>query len=157
MMRWGLPAAQASASEAKAASPGDASDSDRFSKIHGRGHNLHSKLQDARQAQMKLHAFGMVTEVGGTVMKRYEPENVKTEAFIDPRWHREMNVVAEKDLWVLRDADSEAVQMLTEWRVEQWEARKARDIVKWDAAAVRSFVQRLAVPGEVRLPSTMTG
>mmetsp|Transcript_43866 Transcript_43866/g.132778 ORF Transcript_43866/g.132778 Transcript_43866/m.132778 type:complete len:637 (+) Transcript_43866:42-1952(+) len=128
-----------------------------FGKVEGRGHGLHSKLQDARAAQLKLHAFGMVTGVGGSVMKRYEPENVKTEAFIDPRWHREMNVAAERDLWVLREADAEAVQVLTEGHEEQWEARKSHDIVRWDARAVRAFVQGLGLPGEARLPSTMTG
>mmetsp|Transcript_45086 Transcript_45086/g.97944 ORF Transcript_45086/g.97944 Transcript_45086/m.97944 type:complete len:646 (-) Transcript_45086:30-1967(-) len=128
-----------------------------FSRVDGRGHNLHSKLQDARAGQLKLHAFNLVSKTGGSVMKKYEPENVKTEAFIDPRWHREMKVVAERDLWVLREADAEAVQVLTEWREEQWEARRAHSVVKWDARAVQSFVNGLSLPGEVRLPSTMTG
>lgn len=128
-----------------------------FSTVEGRGHGLHSKIQDARAEQLKLHAFHMVTQVGGTIMKRYEPENVKVEAFIDPRWHREMAVQADKDVWVLREADAEAVQLLSEWRQEMWRSRKAHDVSRWDAAAVQAFISTLQVPGTVRLPSTMTG
>jgi len=130
---------------------------DSFSNVEGRGHGLHSKLQDARAGQLKLHAFNMEARMGGSIMKKYEPENVKTEAFIDPRWHREMNVVVEEDLWVLREADSEVTQLLTEWHEEQWSARRAHEVHRWDAATVRAFVQRLELPGQVRLPSTMTG
>jgi len=130
---------------------------DAFSKVEGRGHNLHSKLQDARQGQLKLHAFGLVTQVGGGIMRKYEAENMKTEAFIDERYHREMKVVVEEDVWVMKDADAEVVQVLNAWREEQWEARKAHDIQRWNAAAVRSFVASLGLPGQVRLPSTMTG
>merc|ERR1719378_1641943 len=92
-----------------------------FSEVDGRGHGLHSKLQDARQAQLKLHAFDMVGVVGGTIQKKYDAANLKTEAFIDPRWHREMNVeIEESDLWVLKEANDEVVQVLTAWREEQW-------------------------------------
>lgn len=157
MMRAGRPVDQPRADGAVPnqadGSPADGS----FSKVEGRGHGLHSKLQDARAEQLKLHAFGMVTGVGGTVMKKYEPENVKMEAFIDPRWHREMNVVAEKDLWVLREADAEVVQVLTEWKEEQWEIRKAHDIARWDARTVSAFLSGLDLPGKASLPSTMTG
>lgn len=128
-----------------------------FSTVEGRGHGLHSKIQDARSGQLKLHAFHMVTEVGGTIMKRYEPENVKVEAFIDPRWHREMTVEADRDVWVLREADAEAVQLLSEWRKEMWRSRRAHDIARWDAAVVQAFVSDLQLPGTVRVPSTMTG
>jgi len=128
-----------------------------FSTVEGRGHGLHSKIQDARSGQLKLHAFHMVTKVGGTIMKRYEPENVKVEAFIDPRWHREMKVEADRDVWVVREADAEAVQLLSEWREEMWRSRRAHDVTRWDAAAVQAFVSALQLPGTVHLPSTMTG
>jgi len=128
-----------------------------FSEVDGRGHGLHSKLQDARQAQLKLHAFGMVTQVGGTIQKKYDAENLKMEAFIDPRWHREMNVEIEDDLWVLKEADDEVIQLLTAWREEQWHARKSHDIGKWDAATLQSFVGSLELPGKANLPTTMTG
>lgn len=151
MMRCGLSNVVAAADKATSAN------SKGFEHVQGRGHALHSKLQDSRAAQLKLHAFGMVTEVGGSLMKRYEPENVKIEEFINPRWHRELNVVAEQDLWVLRDADAEAVQILKEWREEQWESRKAHNIVKWDPGAVGAFVRSLGMADRVRLPSAMTG
>mmetsp|Transcript_86503 Transcript_86503/g.253191 ORF Transcript_86503/g.253191 Transcript_86503/m.253191 type:complete len:629 (-) Transcript_86503:101-1987(-) len=159
MMRAGRPADQPrpDAATLQGQAPGGSPASGSFSKVEGRGHGLHSKLQDARADQLKLHAFGMVTGVGGTVMKKYEPENVKTEAFIDPRWHREMNVVAEKDLWVLREADAEVVQVLSEWKEEQWELRKAHDIARWDARTLNAFISSLQLPGKACLPSTMTG
>lgn len=137
---------------------GKASDGTGFEAVQGRGHELHSKLQDARASQLKLHAFDMLTGQGGTIQKKYDPENVKLETFIDSRWHREMKVqVEESDLWVLKEADAEIVQTLTSWRQEQWHERQAHDLVRWDAKAVQAFVASLALPGEVRLPSTMTG
>jgi len=100
----------------------------------------------------------MVTQVGGTIQKKYDADNTKVEAFIDPRWHREMNVEVEgNDLWVLREADDEVVQLLTAWREEQWEARKAHNLCKWDASTLQSFVASLELPGKARIPSTMTG
>jgi len=131
-------------------------DGDNFSQVEGRGHALHSKLQDARKDQLKFRAFSKVGEVGGSIMRKWEPENMKTEAFIDPRWHRELNVIVEEDLWVLREADREVVQLLTEWREEQWEARQAHEARRWSAATVRAFVQSLGLDG-VKLPSTMNG
>lgn len=129
-----------------------------FGKVEGRGRNLHSKLQDARAAQLKLHSFNMVTVVGGSIQKKYDMESLKTEAFIDPRYHREMQVeVEEDDVWVLRDADAEVTQVLTAWREEQWQARKAHDLTRWDAVTLQSFVASLDLPGQVRIPSTMTG
>lgn len=128
-----------------------------FSEVQGRGHHLHSKLQDARAGQMRLRAFDMVTAVGGTIMKKYEKENVKTEAFIDPRWHREMHVQADTDLWVLREADEEVVQVLVAWQQEQWHARKVHDLSRWDAKIVQDFIRSLELPGEARIPSSMTG
>lgn len=154
MMRAGRPAGEAPDAGLRG---GGSQPSSSFGKVEGRGHGLHSKLQDARREQLNLHAFGMVTGVGGSVMKRYEPENVKTEAFIDPRWHREMNVVAEKDLWVLREADVEVVQVLTEWKEEQWQLRKAHDVSRWDAATLAAFLASLDLPGRASLPPTMTG
>lgn len=157
MMRFGRPMSD----EEIRAATGESKLSNRtsgFGDVDGRGHALHSKLQDARKGQLKLHAFDMVTQVGGTIQKRYEPENVKMEAFIDPRWHREMNVEVEgNDLWVLKEADAEVVQLLTAWKEEQWEARKAHDISRWDANAVQAFVASLDLPGEAKLPSTMNG
>mmetsp|Transcript_18425 Transcript_18425/g.39398 ORF Transcript_18425/g.39398 Transcript_18425/m.39398 type:complete len:718 (+) Transcript_18425:100-2253(+) len=155
MMRSGRPAKVDKRSSTQAA--GSSNNQERFSKVDGRGRGLHSNLQDARQAQLKLRVFSQVTGVGGSYMKKYEPENVKTEAFIDPRWHREMNVVVEEDLWVLKDADAEAVQLLTGWREEQWEARRSHDINRWDANAVSAFVRDLGLEDRIRLPSTMTG
>jgi len=151
-----LEAARAERAErtAAAASGGSA---DGFSRVEGRGRSLHSSLQDARQGQLKFKAFNQNTGTGGSIMKKYEPENVKIEAFIDPRWHREMNVVVEEDLWVLKDADAEVVQLLTRWREEQWQARCAHDVARWDATAVASFVHSLGLVGRIRLPSTMTG
>eukprot|EP00443_Scrippsiella_acuminata_P121359 CAMPEP_0115755712 /NCGR_PEP_ID=MMETSP0272-20121206/97535_1 /TAXON_ID=71861 /ORGANISM="Scrippsiella trochoidea, Strain CCMP3099" /LENGTH=183 /DNA_ID=CAMNT_0003201175 /DNA_START=203 /DNA_END=751 /DNA_ORIENTATION=+ len=139
MMRRGRPGEQGSKDSAEhRQGKSQESGEDAFAKVEGRGHGLHSRLQDARQGHLKLHAFGMMTEVGGSVMKRYEPENVKTEHFIDPRYHREMNVVVEEDLWVLKEADAEAVQLLTEWREEQWEARRAHDVVLGDSCCLCS-------------------
>jgi hypothetical protein len=129
-----------------------------FSEVDGRGHGLHSKLQDARKTQLNLHAFGMVTVVGGSIQKKYDAQNLKTEAFIDPRWHREMNVeIEESDLWVLKEANDEVVQVLTAWREEQWQARKAQDLSRWDASALQEFIASLELPGEARIPSTMSG
>uniref|UniRef100_A0A7S2K3H1 Uncharacterized protein n=1 Tax=Zooxanthella nutricula TaxID=1333877 RepID=A0A7S2K3H1_9DINO len=68
-----------------------------------------------------------------------------------------MNVAVEEDLWVLKEADDEAVQLLTEWREEQWQARRAHHVSRWTAGMLQSFVRSLELPGEVRLPSTMTG
>eukprot|EP00929_Paragymnodinium_shiwhaense_P043020 TRINITY_DN22171_c0_g1_i1.p1 TRINITY_DN22171_c0_g1~~TRINITY_DN22171_c0_g1_i1.p1 ORF type:complete len:708 (+),score=161.29 TRINITY_DN22171_c0_g1_i1:77-2200(+) len=161
MMRAGAPAArpaEASEQQAKAKNISKASSSGGgFEKVEGRGHALHSKLQDERAGQLKLRAFDTVYQVGGSIMRKYEAENMKTEHFIDPRWHREMNVAAEQDLWVLKDADAEVVQVLSAWRVEQWEERQAHDISKWSAKAVKALVDSLDLPGSVRLPSTMTG
>lgn len=154
---WDFEARRAARAWGEAAAEPAGGREEAFSKVEGRGHALHSKLQDARAGQLKLHAFGMVTGTGGSVMKKYEPENVKNEAFIDPRWHREMNVAVEDDLWVLREADAEALQLLTSWQEEQWEARRAHDVGRWAAAGVQAFVRGLGLAGEVRLPSTMTG
>jgi len=134
-------------------------DGSSFAAVQGRGHQLHSRLQDARSAQLRFKAFDVAESgAGGSVMKRYEPENVKKEAYIDPRWHRELNVAVEEDLWVLKEADAEVVQLLTEWREEQWEARRMHHVSRWDAVAVQAFLRSLDLgPGAVRLPSTMTG
>jgi len=128
-----------------------------FGALEGRGHALHSKLQDARASQLKLHAFNTEMLVGGSIQKKYDPEAVKQEAFIDPRWHREMNVEVEQDLWVLKEADAEVVQLLTAWREEQWRQRQSHDLSRWDAKAVQEFVASLELPGQARLPSTLTG
>ena len=96
-----------------------------FDAVQGRGRALHSKLQDARKGQLNLHAFQMKTAVGGSIMKKYEAQSAKTETFIDARWHRELNVKVQDDLWVLRDADAEATQILSSWKAEQWAASKA--------------------------------
>mmetsp|Transcript_68968 Transcript_68968/g.121969 ORF Transcript_68968/g.121969 Transcript_68968/m.121969 type:complete len:661 (-) Transcript_68968:87-2069(-) len=128
-----------------------------FSQVEGRGHGLHSKLQDARKEQLKLHAFNMVTEVGGSIAKKYDRANMLVETFIDARWHREMNVKVEEDLWVLCEADAEVTQVLTSWREEQWHASKAQDISRWDAGAVQAFLASLNLPGKARIPTSMTG
>ena len=72
--------------------------------------------------------------------KTSHSENPRAEEWIDPRWHRELNVVVEEDLWVLREADEEAVQVLTEWHEEQWESRKSHDVVRWSAPAVQALI-----------------
>lgn len=128
-----------------------------FNQVEGRGHGLHSKLQDARKEQLNHFQFSKVLQAGGSIMRKYEPENMKTEAFIDERWHRELNVKVEDDLWVLKDADAECTQILTSWREEQWTASKVHDLVRWDAPTLQAFLRSLALPGEARLPSTMTG
>jgi len=129
-----------------------------FSEVDGRGHSLHSKLQDARASQLKLHAFDMVTLVGGSIQKKYDSAALKREAFIDPRWHREMMVEAdEADLWVLKEADAEAVEVLSAWREEQWRARQEHNHLRWDAATLHAFVSSLDLPGEAKIPSTMSG
>lgn len=146
-------------SVAQAGQRGPSSESAGFSRVDGRGHALHSKLQDARKTQLSHKAFSLVTAVGGTIRRNWEgAENMKTEAFIDARWHRELNVqVDESDLWVLREADAEAVQVLDAWRSEQWQAAKSHDLSRWRACDVQDFVQSLELPGTVRIPSTMTG
>ena len=53
-----------------------------------------------------------------------------------------------QDLWVLRDADMEATQVLTSWRQEQWTASKAHDLHRWDAKTLQSFLKSLELPGE---------
>eukprot|EP00913_Durusdinium_trenchii_P013782 g12941.t1 len=128
-----------------------------FDAVQGRGRALHSKLQDARKGQLDLHAFQMKTQVGGSIIKKYEGESAKLETFIDARWHRELKVKVQEDLWVLRDADMEATQVLSDWRKEQWTASKAHDLHRWDAQTLQSFLKSLDLPGEVRIPSTMTG
>ena len=112
-----------------------------FDAVQGRGRALHSKLQDARKGQLNLHAFQMKTAVGGSIMKKYEAQSAKTETFIDARWHRELNVKVQDDLWVLRDADAEATQILSSWKAEQWAASKAwpRDAKHRKAGSVRIF------------------
>lgn len=128
-----------------------------FDVVQGRGRALHSKLQDARKGQLNLHAFQMKTQVGGSIIKKYEGDSAKLETFIDARWHRELKVKVQEDLWVLRDADMEATQVLTSWRQEQWTASKAHDLHRWDAKMLQNFLKSLELPGEVRIPSTMTG
>lgn len=128
-----------------------------FDAVQGRGRALHSKLQDARKGQLDLHAFQMKTQVGGSIIKKYEGESAKLETFIDARWHRELKVKVQEDLWVLRDADMEATQVLSDWRKEQWTASKAHDLHRWDAQTLQSFLKSLDLPGEVQIPSTMTG
>eukprot|EP00930_Biecheleria_cincta_P017554 TRINITY_DN13919_c1_g1_i1.p1 TRINITY_DN13919_c1_g1~~TRINITY_DN13919_c1_g1_i1.p1 ORF type:complete len:687 (-),score=124.30 TRINITY_DN13919_c1_g1_i1:15-1991(-) len=128
-----------------------------FHQVEGRGHALHSKQQDARKEQLSQFQFRKVLQTGGSIMRKYEPENMKTEAFIDERWHRELNVKVEDDLWVLKDADAECTQVLTSWREEQWTASKVHDLVRWDAPTLQAFLRSLPLPGEARLPSTMTG
>lgn len=157
MMRAGRSWEQKGGSGSSAARPSKLTATG-FSQVEGRGHGLHSKLQDNRRTQMNLHAFDMVTAVGGTIQKKYDAENLKTETFIDRRWHREMNVdVEENDLWVLREADAEVVQILTAWREQQWQTLKAHDLGRWNAATLHGFIASLALPGQVRIPSTMTG
>ncbi|CAE7343918.1 DSK1 [Symbiodinium necroappetens] len=128
-----------------------------FDAVQGRGRALHSKLQDARKGQLNLHAFQMKTAVGGSIMKKYEAQSAKTETFIDARWHRELNVKVQDDLWVLRDADAEATQILSSWKAEQWAASKVHDLSRWSAETLQAFLRTLDLPGEVRIPSTMTG
>eukprot|EP00439_Symbiodinium_sp_Y106_P060919 s233_g9.t1 len=142
--------APAEAAEAQATSAG-------FEAVQGRGRALHSKLQDARKGQLNLHAFQMKTAVGGSIMKKYEAQSAKTETFIDARWHRELNVKVQDDLWVLRDADAEATQILSSWKAEQWAASKVHDLSRWSAETLQAFLRTLDLPGEVRIPSTMTG
>mmetsp|Transcript_27620 Transcript_27620/g.62165 ORF Transcript_27620/g.62165 Transcript_27620/m.62165 type:complete len:648 (-) Transcript_27620:146-2089(-) len=128
-----------------------------FDAVQGRGRALHSKLQDARKGQLNLHAFQMKTAVGGSIIKKYEGHSAKTETFIDARWHRELNVKVQDDLWVLRDADAEATQILSSWRVEQWAASKVHDLSRWSAETLQAFLKSLDLPGEVKIPTTMTG
>lgn len=139
------------------ATDGETSGAGGFDVVQGRGRALHSKLQDARKGQLNLHAFQMKTQVGGSIIKKYEGDSAKLETFIDARWHRELKVKVQEDLWVLRDADMEATQVLTSWRQEQWTASKAHDLHRWDAKTLQSFLKSLELPGEVRIPSTMTG
>lgn len=56
---------------------------------------------------------------------------------------------------MLRDADQEAVQVLSSWRREQWSASKAHHLQSWDASTLQAFLKSLELP--VKLPSTMTG
>ena len=137
--------------------PKEGSDPKGFDAVQGRGRALHSKLQDARKGQLNLHAFQMKTAVGGSIMKKYEANSAKTETFIDARWHRELNVKVQDDLWVLRDADAEATQILSSWKAEQWAASKAHDLSRWSAETLQAFIQSLDLPGQVRIPTTMTG
>ena len=135
----------------------DDSDVKGFDVVQGRGRALHSKLQDARKGQLNLHAFQMKTAVGGSIMKKYEAQSAKTETFIDARWHRELNVKVQDDLWVLRDADAEATQILSFWKAEQWAASKVHDLSRWSAETLQAFLRSLELPGQVKVPSTMTG
>jgi hypothetical protein len=56
-------------------------------------------------------------------------------------------VISCQDLWVLRDADMEATQVLTSWRQEQWTASKAHDLHRWDAKMLQNFLKSLELPG----------
>lgn len=117
---------------------------------------LHSKLQDARESMLRLHAFSMHTAVGGTIMKKYEKENVKYETFIDSRWHAQaMAAKVEEDLWVLSAADAEVIHMLT-WKQEQWEKVEKGNMQKWDPIQVQQWLHSLGAHSS-GLPSTMTG
>jgi len=156
MMRAGAHVLLAGVSKAGTVASNACSSADGFGQVEGRGHALHSKLQDV-PGQLRLHAFEMITDVGGTIKKKYEASTTKQETFIDARWHREMNVAVDEDLWVLREADAEVVEVLSAWKQERWDARRASDVSRWDASTVHSFLQSLELPGEVRLPSTMTG
>ena len=121
---WESPKLPAAPSPSEAWEP-ESKEAAGFDAVQGRGRALHSKLQDARKGQLNLHAFQMKTAVGGSIMKKYEAQSAKTETFIDARWHRELNVKVQDDLWVLRDADAEATQILSSWKAEQWAASKA--------------------------------
>eukprot|EP00435_Cladocopium_sp_Y103_P015823 s1560_g3.t2 len=158
MMRSARAWEQENTANAAAANEGETSGAaGGFDVVQGRGRALHSKLQDARKGQLNLHAFQMKTQVGGSIIKKYEGDSAKLETFIDARWHRELKVKVQEDLWVLRDADMEATQVLTSWRQEQWTASKAHDLHRWDAKMLQTFLKSLELPGEVRIPSTMTG
>lgn len=50
---------------------------------------------------------------------------------------------------MLRDADMEATQVLSSWRQEQWNASKAHDLHRWDAATLQGFLKSLDLPGAV--------
>ena len=61
-----------------------------------------SKMQNFDQLK-KFQCFHKQTKVGGSIMAKYEPENMKEEIFLDPRWHQELNVRVDEDLWVLQE------------------------------------------------------
>ena len=119
-----------------------------FSQFEGRGHDLHTKFQDFKQTE-KFAAFTLQGPVGGTLMKKYDQENVKHEAFIDIRWHRELLASVEgEDLWVLQEADREVIHPLTSWQEEQWRESERWNVVRWGCAEVGRFLDGLFGGGE---------
>jgi len=128
-----------------------------FQSITGRGANLHSKLQDNNQ--LDLHCFGLVGPVGGGILKKYDPENVKYESFIDARFHPELWVSVKDDLWVYQEADKEVIHPLKGWQEEQFQKRREHLVTKWSCEKVQSFLKHVFrdSPHEVRLPAQMDG
>jgi len=126
-----------------------------FNTIGGRGKHLHSKLQDNDQRQ--LHAFNMFGPVGGGIMKKYDPDNLKYESFIDARWHPELKARVDDDLWVYQEADKEVIHQLTHWRQQQYEERKNHSVSTWSCERVQEFLKEVlgGVPAEI--PTQMDG
>jgi hypothetical protein len=128
-----------------------------FSKFEGRGSALHSKLQDWDQKNTRM--FSQVVAVGGSLMKKYDAENVKYERFIDLNYHKELLTKVEEDLWVLQEADVEVLHPLTMWQSEQFYEKEKFNVARWTPGEVRRFCLEALSNEEERLraiPPTAT-
>ena len=109
---------------------------------------LHSNLQDARAKMFQEHhSFNMVTAVGGSILKKYDPTAAKTEAFVDPRYHKELLINVERDEWEVNSAAAEIVHLLTSRELllqDQWRNMEALRVQSWNAAELRQWAEKIA-------------
>jgi len=122
---------------------------------------LHSNLQDARAKMLQEHhSFNMVTAVGGSILKKYDPAAAKTEAFVDPRYHKELLINVDRDEWEVNSAAAEVVHLLTSRELllqDQWRNMEALRVQSWNAAEVRQWAEKIAGEPVSGLPSQLTG
>jgi len=127
---------------------------------------LHSVLQDARAGMVQKHlAFNMVTGVGGSIMKKHQPDDIKQETFFDKRYHTYMEVEVTRDEWEVHAAACEAVHDLVgrEQTLQfEWRERQAGRVQTWTPPQVQSWIAGLTciTTDELeknRIPKTMSG
>jgi hypothetical protein len=106
------------------------------------------------------HSFNMVTAVGGSILKKYDPAAAKTEAFVDPRYHKELLIIVDRDEWEVNSAAAEVVHLLTSRELllqDQWRNMEALRVASWSAAEVRMWAEKTAGEKVSGLPSQLTG